>query len=244
MAARTLIIVPAYNEEAALPGVLAELAQVVPEHDVLVVDDGSADRTSAVARSAGVVVATMPFNLGVGGALRTGFRYALRHGYDRAIQLDADGQHDPSLVKTLLDALDEGADLVIGSRFADPQQGVYEVGRTRGGAMRLLRLIVRALSGQRLTDTSSGFRAFNRPTLQLFAHHYPVEYLGDTVEALLLASYAGLSIVEVPTPMRTRAAGVPSNRSFRLVYHYLRLLVTVAITLPIRRAPRLQEPRA
>lgn len=240
---RTLVIVPAYNEQTSLPGVLAELAEVVPQHDVLVVDDGSTDLTTAVARAAGARVATLPFNLGVGGALRTGFRYALRHDYDCAVQLDADGQHDPALAQTLLCALDGGANLVIGSRFSDEEQGMYAVGRTRGGAMWLLRVIVRALSGERLTDTSSGFRAFDRRTLELFARTYPVEYLGDTVEALLLASYAGLAIAEVPTPMRTRAGGVPSNRSARLIYHYLRLLFTVAITVPFRRAGSLEDTR-
>ena len=116
--ANTLIIIPAYNEEDALPAVLVELASRVPQHDVIVVVDGSTDTTASVARAAGVMVAELPFNLGIGGALRTGFRYAERAGYERAVQFDADGQHDPSEIETLLDALDAGADMVVGSRFS------------------------------------------------------------------------------------------------------------------------------
>lgn len=229
MSTRTLLIIPAYNEEAALPDILEEVDRVLPHIDVLVVDDGSRDATSAVARAGGATVATLPFNLGVGGALRTGFRYALRQGYDQAVQLDGDGQHDPAEVPRLLDALERGADLAVGSRFAGDEAS-YRVGHTRGGAMWLLRLLTSGLSGQRLTDASSGFRGFARPTLELFASSYPVDYLGDTVEALLLASYAGLRVVEVPVEMRDRSGGQPSTRSIRLVYHYVRVLLTVMLT--------------
>lgn len=234
MSAPTLIIIPAFNEEEALPAVLDELRATHPDLHILVVDDGSVDATSDIAQRAGVAIATLPFNLGVGGALRTGFRYALRHGYDRAIQLDADGQHDPGEIGSLLEALDGGAELAIGSRFRAAETS-YHVGWTRGSAMWVLRQLVSALSGQSVTDTSSGFRAFSRPTLELFARSYPVEYLGDTVEALLLASYAGLAVVEVPVQMRRRTGGEASTHSLRLAYHYLRLLATVAITAAPRR---------
>ena len=216
---------------------LAELARRVPEHDVLVVDDGSTDATAAVARAAGVPVARLPFNLGIGGALRTGFRYAVERGYERAVQFDADGQHDPGEIATLLAALDAGADMAVGNRFSAtgtappgeraPKPGAYSVGRTRKRAMGLLQVTVGAMTGNRLSDTTSGFRAFAHPVLELFARTYPVDYL-DSVEALLLASRAGLLVVEVPTAMRGRAAGAPSNRNFKLVYHYLRLLVVLA----------------
>lgn len=227
--ARVLIVIPAFNEEDALPAVLDELATVVPQFDVLVVDDGSSDATAAVARSAGVPVAVLPFNLGVGGALRTGIRYAVEHGYDVAVQFDADGQHDPTEIKTLLDALDAGADMVVGSRFGGEQTS-YQVGAVRWGAMSVLRLAVKLLSGRRFTDTSSGFKAFSRPVLRHFAHNYPYEYLSDTVEALLLACYAGFHVVEVPVQMRERAGGVPSTRNLRLLYHFVRLLVVMATT--------------
>ncbi|MGH9264349.1 MAG: glycosyltransferase family 2 protein [Acidimicrobiales bacterium] len=241
---RTLVILPALNEEAALSAVLRELRRTLPDLDVLVVDDGSTDGTAAVARSEGVPVAVLPFNLGVGGALQTGFRYALAHGYERAIQFDADGQHDPTQVPALLAALDHGADLVIGSRFAAPEKGsAYDVGRLRGGAMGILRVAVRLLSGRSFSDTSSGFRAFSAPLLAFYAAEYPNEYLGDTVEALLLACQAGFRVVEVPVSMRVRAAGTPSTQNLRLAYHYLRALLSLLSRAPIRRRERAERAR-
>ena len=242
--ARTLVILPALNEEAALSAVLKELASTLPQLDVLVVDDGSTDGTADVARAEGVAVAVLPFNLGVGGALQTGFRYAVAHGYERAIQFDADGQHDPSQVPALLAALDEGADLVVGSRFAAPEAGLeYDVGRLRGTAMGVLRLAVRLLSGRRFTDTSSGFRAFSAPLLHFYAAEYPNEYLGDTVEALLLACQAGFRVAEVPVSMRVRAAGTPSTQNLKLIYHYLRALLSLLSRTPIRRRERAMRRR-
>ena len=232
MPTRTLVLIPALNEEEALPGVLADLAAHTPELDVLVIDDGSTDGTAAAAQELGVAVATLPFNLGIGGALRTGFRYAIRNGYDRAVQFDGDGQHDAMQIPTLLRALDEGAELVVGSRFTD-RRSTYAVGQVRSRAMALLRLAVRVLGRNAVTDTSSGFRAFSREVLEFFAHTYPAEYM-DSVEALLLACYAGFRVVEVPITMRQRAGGRPSNRSLKLLYHYVRLLVVIVFTVPVR----------
>jgi glycosyltransferase involved in cell wall biosynthesis len=234
VAADTLVIIPAYNEEAALPAVLVGVRARFPKFDIVVVDDGSKDRTSEVARAGGAAVVTLPFNLGVGGALRTGFRFAQRQGYRRAVQLDADGQHDADEVDGLLTALDGGADLVIGSRFATGA-GDYEVGRSRRSAMRLMQQGVRLLSGRTFTDTSSGFRAFGPDALALFADQYPVDFLSDSVEALLAALAAGLNVVEVPVRMNERAGGVPSTKSLKLVYHYLRLLVVMTATAPRKR---------
>lgn len=233
---RTLIIIPAYNEEAALPAVLQELAERAEEHDLLVVDDGSSDHTTDVATRAGATVMTLPFNLGVGGALRAGFRYAVACGYDRSIQFDADGQHDPAEIKKLLHALDEGADMAIGNRFGGDVDE-YGVGAARGGAMAALRVVVRLLTGRRFSDTTSGFRAFNRPVVEMFARELSVEYMGDTVEALLLALAHGFTVVEVPTRMRNRAGGAPSQRNLRLVYRYLRTMLVLACTAS-RRPPR------
>jgi glycosyltransferase involved in cell wall biosynthesis len=235
---RLLVIVPALNEEASLPSVLRELRAWSPAADVLVVDDGSTDATFAVARAEGVTVAPLPFNLGVGGALQTGFRYAVRNRYDRAIQFDADGQHDASQVPALLAALDAGADLVVGSRFssADGSSPSYGVGRMRGGAMRGLRVTVRLLGGRSFSDASSGFRGFSAPMLEFFAHRYPSYYLGDTAEALLLACQAGFDVVEVPVTMRARAGGRPSTRSVKLAFDYLRAIVSMASRTPLRRA--------
>lgn len=229
---RFLVIIPAYNEEHALPAVLDDL-RALEDADVLVVDDGSADRTSDVARDGGALVATLPFNLGIGGALRTGFRYAEREGYRCAVQFDADGQHLADQVQVLRDALDGGANVVIGSRFADSTQR-YSVGRLRGSGMRSLRLLVLLLSGSRLSDTSSGFRCFDRTAISLFAQEYPAEYM-DSVEALLLALQRGLVVREVPVRMLERQGGVPSNRSWKLAYHYVRVLVVLASSVRRRR---------
>ncbi len=239
--ARTLAILPAFNEEVALGQVLSELRQAWPQVDVLVVDDGSTDGTSGVARGQGVAVAALPFNLGIGAALQTGFRYALQHGYGRAIQFDADGQHDPTQIGALLDALDDGADLVIGSRFAAPGAD-YEVSTVRGGAMKILRASIRMLTGQRFTDASSGFRGFSAPMLAFYARHYPTEYM-ESAEALMMACQSGFRIVEVPVSMRVRAGGSPSNRHFKLVYHYFRVLVAIFSRTPLRRRRPAAAPR-
>jgi glycosyltransferase involved in cell wall biosynthesis len=235
---RTLVIIPAFNEEEALPGTLAELRAVEPDLDVVVVSDGSVDRTVEVAQAAGVRVLELPFNLGIGGALRTGFLFAVREGYDAAVQFDGDGQHDPAGIAGLLQGLREGANMVVGSRFA-ASSAHYDVGGTRKGAMVLLRHAVRLVVGKSFTDTSSGFRAFDRPVLEFFSTNYPSEFM-ESVESLILASLQGFDVVEVPVDMRERAAGVPSARRLRLVYHYLRLLLVLGATF--RRRP--VEPAA
>src|SRR5918995_1418440 len=146
---------PALNEEESLPATLKEVREVVDDHDVLVIDDGSTDATADVARRAGAVSAQLPFTLGVGGAVRVGLHYAQRNGYDRAVVIDADGQHDPAGITALLDALDRGADMAVGSRFAAGTTE-YPVGRVRRQAMRFLATIVRALTGQRFSDVTPG----------------------------------------------------------------------------------------
>lgn len=232
---RTIVVIPAYNEEESLPAVLAQLRTQSPELDIVVVDDGSADATAAVARAAGVPCVALPFNLGIGGALRAGYRYAAENGYRRAVQFDADGQHRADQIPLLLAELDRGTDMAIGNRFA---AGGYAVGRGRGMAMGLLRFGVRVLTGRRFSDTSSGFRAVQQPLLGAFATEYPVEYM-DSVETLVAACRAGYEVVEVPALMEERAGGVPSQRPLRLAYHYARLLVALAgsprRTIPNRR---------
>ena len=224
---RVLVIIPAFNEHETLPSTLAELKRTVPDFDVVVIDDGSKDDTADLAEANGVICIRLPFNLGIGGALRTGFRFAVERGYGRAIQFDADGQHDASQISAILAPLAEGADMVIGSRFAGV--GDYHVGRSRGAAMGILRWSIERLAGQKFTDTSSGFRSFDADMLAMFATDYPIEYM-DSAEALVLACRAGFDVREVPVTMRERAGGQASTRSFRLVYHYLRVLVSLANT--------------
>ncbi len=235
---RPLVIVPAFNESATLANVLASLADGPVACDVVVVDDGSTDGTADIARSCGAVVLQLPFNLGIGGALRTGFRYAVEHGYEQALQLDADGQHDVDMIPVLLAGLDD-ADFVVGSRFGGDH--TYEVGTTRRSAMRLLRLTLKALSGRSFTDTSSGFRAFDRGVLELFASDYPVDYM-ESVEALLMVTYAGFRVTEVPIQMHQRAGGEASNHRLRLAYHYVRLFVALLSRASLRN--RVSEPRS
>lgn len=226
---KTLIIIPALNEAASIAAVISEAQEHAPSCDLLVIDDGSTDATAEIAATAGARVVSLPYNMGVGTALRTGFRFAARHNYDVVVQTDADGQHDPRSIPALMEEIDAGADLVIGSRFA-ARDGHYEVERSRGAAMGLLRYSLRALTGKRLSDSTSGFRAFSKPLIQQFSRSYPREFLSDTVEALLMASYEGFDVREVPVRMRYRAGGQPSHRNFKLMYHYVRLLLVMLLT--------------
>lgn len=238
---RGLAIVPAFNEAASIGATLEGLRRAMPSLDVVVIDDGSDDATAEVARAAGATVLHLPYNLGIGGALRTGFRFATRRGYDWAVQVDADGQHDPAELQAIIGPLSTGADLVIGSRFA-VGSGAYEVPRLRKRAMSLLRITLRILLGRSFTDTSSGFRAFSPRCLEHFSRTYPAEYM-ESVEALLMACYSGLHVVEVPVTMHQRDAGVASNRRWRLIYHYLRIYVVLLSSASRRRRPRFQEAR-
>ncbi|MCL2595936.1 MAG: glycosyltransferase family 2 protein [Promicromonosporaceae bacterium] len=228
---RVLIVLPAWNEEAALPGVLAEVAATLPWADLLVVNDGSTDRTSEVARAGDhALVLDLPLNLGVGGAMRAGYKYAARHGYDVALQLDADGQHDPAEVPRLIEALEtESADLVIGARFAGA--GTYRVRGPRKWAMRLLSAVLSRVCGTLLTDTTSGFKASNRRAIELFAREYPAEYLGDTVESLVLVARAGLTVRQVPVTMRKRVAGTPSHNPAKAALFLGRAMLALLIAL-------------
>lgn len=234
---RVLVILPAWNEADGLAAVLSEVRAVLPDADLLVVDDGSTDRTAATARTAGALVARLPYNLGVGGAMRTGFRYALDHGYDAAVQVDADGQHDPRYVPAMLDALD-GADLVVGARFAG--EGEYLVRGPRRWSMRLLSMVLSPMAGTRLTDTTSGFRACDRELIAFFARWYPAEYLGDTVESMVGALRRGYRVRQVPVAMRPRTTGVPSQSSLRAMVYLARtaLVLLLALTRRVPAPPR------
>lgn len=239
-----VVVIPAFDEEQALPSVLSGIHRQLPRMGVIVVDDGSADATCAVARAAGAAVIRLPFNMGIGGALRAGFRHACELGYGAAVQIDADGQHRPDQVPALLAALRDGADMAIGNRFEAAAEGgpAYRVGAVRGAAMAVLRVGVRLLCGQRFRDPTSGFRAVAQPLLGAFAAEYPVEYM-DSAEALVAACRAGYRVVEVPVRMERRAGGSASTGPVRLAYHYARL--AVALLGGSRRAlPRAASGRA
>lgn len=220
-----LVIVPALNEQDAIAGVVAGARRALSAA-VVVVDDGSTDDTGSVARAAGAVVLRHPFNLGVGAAVRTGLRYAVEHGYETVLQLDGDGQHDPEDGSTLVARLEDGnVDIVVGSRF----EFGYQVGHSRRLVMRLLSRIVSRRLGTPVSDTTSGFRAFGSRAVRHFATVYPAEWLSDTVEALLLAADAGLSVAEVPVHMRRRETGTASTNKVKGAFHVARLLLVVAV---------------
>jgi glycosyltransferase involved in cell wall biosynthesis len=233
---RTLIVMPALNEEASVGDVVREVYAKLPGVHCLVVDDGSTDRTISEARNAGALVARLPFNLGVGGAMRVGFKYAMANGYENVVQIDSDGQHDPNGVFKLLDAL-ETVDLAIGARFAG--EGEYTVRGPRRWAMLVLSTVISGLAEVKLTDTTSGFRASGPRAVAMFAEHYPAEYLGDTIESLVIAARGGLAIDQVPVSMRPRAGGVPSHNPWKAAMYLGR--ATMALLVALLR-PRLSPP--
>lgn len=227
-----LIVVPAWNEEQAVGETVREIRTAIPDIPVLVVSDGSTDETVHEARRAGARVLALPFRLGVGGAMRAGFRYAVRHGYDAAVQVDADGQHDPAQVPALLSGL-AGAEVVIGARFCDRDDG-YRVRGPRRWAMAVLSKVLSRLTKTRITDATSGFKATGGQALPLFAEHYPDEYLGDTVESLVIAVRAGCAVRQVPTRMRPRRGGEPSHRPVKSTIYLCRAGLALVLAL-IRR---------
>nr|WP_041760261.1 glycosyltransferase family 2 protein [Pseudonocardia dioxanivorans] len=227
-----LVVLPALNEQESVAKVIGEIRASRPDADVLVVDDGSTDRTAERADAAGALVMRLPFNLGVGGAMRAAYRYAHESGFTSVVQVDADGQHDPREIEHLLAVRD--ADVVIGARFAG--RGSYVVKGPRRWAMRLLSFVLSRIIGVPLTDPTSGFRLVHGRALALFAEHYPEEYLGDTVESLVIAHRAGLSVAQVPVVMRARETGVASTNPVRSAVYLLRVVVAVGLAL-IRRRP-------
>lgn len=240
-AARALIVVPAWNEERNVGDTVREIRAATPDLPVLVVSDGSTDRTAQVAGAAGALVLELPFNLGVGGAMRAGFRYAVRHGFTAAVQVDADGQHDPTEVPALLDKLAD-ADVVIGARFSTGDDG-YRVRGPRKWAMVVLSKILSRLAKTRLTDATSGFKATGGRALPVFAEHYPVEYLGDTIESLVIALRSGCVVTQVPARMRPRRGGAPSHRPIKSMIYLFRAGFALLLAL-IRRwdVPSAAEP--
>jgi len=228
---RVLIIVPAWNEAASIADVVTEIRGELPGTDVLVVDDGSTDDTGRIARDAGAVVVRLPYNLGVGGAMRLGYRYAKANGYDAAVQVDADGQHDPRYVPKLLDGLQD-ASLVIGARFAG--EGDYQTHGPRRWAMTVLSFVLSRMAGHRLTDTTSGFRACDSSLIELFAQWYPVEYLGDTVETTVRVLRLGYQVKQVPVAMRQRFSGTPSKSPVKAMLYLGRAFFTLGLAVTRR----------
>jgi glycosyltransferase involved in cell wall biosynthesis len=240
MSDRMVAVVPAWNEAGAIGGVVDEIRAFDPHIDVVVVDDASTDDTVDVARAHGAKVLALPFNVGIGGAVQTGFRYALEQGYERAVRLDGDGQHDASQLPKLLAPLEAGAaDLVIGSRFVDPG-GTYRPPFARRLGIRVFARLVSLLCRQRVTDTTSGFIALDRAGIELFAAEYPHDY--PEVEATLVALRSGLRLAQVQVEMRERTSGVSSITFLRSLYYIVKVTLALLVA-SLRRYPRLEEVR-
>jgi glycosyltransferase involved in cell wall biosynthesis len=238
---QVLVVVPAFREADCIGAVVSDVHAA--GYRCLVVDDGSPDDTARLAAEAGATVVVLPINLGVGGALRTGFRYARDHCYEVAVQVDADGQHLPDRIPALLDELERlDVDMVIGSRFA--AGGEYPGTSTfRRMNMRLLARVIGRVGGQRLTDPTSGFRAIRRPLLDAVAHDFPHHYLGDTFEVLYVARRRGYRIGEIPITMRARQGGRPSAdllASARAMVRAVTVLLT-GTTFDLPRRPEHQR---
>jgi glycosyltransferase involved in cell wall biosynthesis len=235
-ALRRVAVVPAYNEEGSIGGVIDELRAVDPELEIIVIDDGSADGTVEVAAARGVRVLKLPFNLGIGGAVQAGYRLAHEEGFELALRVDGDGQHDASQFSVLAGPVLGGhADIAVGSRFIAAKG--YRSSRSRRFAIRILSWTVTLIVGGRVTDPTSGFQVTNRRAISLFAAYYPHDY--PEVEATVLAAKAGLRRAEVPVQMRERSAGRSSIGAVRSVYYMVKVMLALLVSV-FRRAPELE----
>ena len=226
-----LVVVPAFNEEAVLARTINALLLEVPIDQILVVNDGSEDRTSQIVLDLGINQLELPFNLGVGAAMRAGFQYAKENGIQKVIQFDADLQHQPKYIKEIVLKLNE-LDVVVGSRFAEKSD--YKVSFVRRLAMGLLKDSVTRHIGKKMTDVTSGFRGANKNAIDVFADFYPSEYLADTVESLILAHDKGLTIGEIPVTMQERQGGIPSQNVFRSTLYLFRSILVIIATLTVK----------
>jgi glycosyltransferase involved in cell wall biosynthesis len=233
-AGRLVVIIPAYNEEASLGRVVSNVREAAPWADVVVVNDGSADRTAPVAGAAGARVITLPFNLGIGAAMQTGFLFAEEQGYEYAVQVDGDGQHDPREIPDILRPVVGGeADVVAGARYIE-DRGYLTPWLRRFGIV-LLASAISLITRRRVTDPTSGFRAFNRRAICFCARHYPSDY--PEPESVVLFRQARLRMIEVPVTMNPRFGGQSSITPFRSFYYMVKVFLAILIGL-LREVPR------
>ena len=233
---KNLAIVPAYNEAESLAFTLDDLRRQAPEFDVVVIDDGSTDETAAVARSCGVPVLRHPFNLGIGGAVQSGYQFAFDRGYDVAVQVDGDGQHSAAALGPMLAALEREPEvnMVTGSRFLDDEAEGFRSTRSRRIGIRLFASVLSVVTGRRVTDPTSGLRMCDRAGIALFARDYPHDF--PEVEAVLMIHHHQLTAIEVPVLMRDRRGGVSSIRSTASAYYMIKVLLALFVGL-LRRRP-------
>jgi glycosyltransferase involved in cell wall biosynthesis len=237
---KRIAIVPAFNEEATVGSVIDEIHALDPGFEVVVVDDGSSDRTAAVAAEHGAHVLKLPFNLGIGGAMQTGYRYAWENGFDLAVQIDGDGQHDPTELLQLVEPVLEGrVDMAVGTRFAGKES--YRPPLLRRLAIGFFARTISLLVRQRVTDTTSGFRAVNRRGIALFARDYPHDY--PEVEATVMVVKHRLQLCEVAVHMRERRAGRSSIGALSSIYYMIKVLLAVFVAMFRRYAVPTEEDR-
>jgi hypothetical protein len=220
----TLVIIPAYNEAGSIASVIEGIRASMPQAEIAVMDDGSTDATARLAKQAGTMLLQLPFNLGIGAAVQTGYRFAAREGYGLVARLDGDGQHDPAQLPGLLEPIRAGgADVTVGSRYL--HGGGFTASHTRRWGVSLFAALVTRLTGQRFTDVTSGFQAANAQAAAFLAEHCPSDY--PEIEGLVLLCRAGFRVVEVPVTMRARTAGHSSIRAWRTLYYVIKVLLAV-----------------
>ncbi|MCR4754310.1 MAG: glycosyltransferase family 2 protein [Lachnospiraceae bacterium] len=223
---KTLIIIPAYNEQNTLDSLINDIKTKCPNVDYVVINDCSSDDTKKVLSNIGATYVSAPVNLGIGGAVQTGYMYAAKNGYDIAIQVDGDGQHDVTFVKDMVDIINKGeADVVIGSRFIE-KEGFQSSGARRMG-IHFLSGLIHLMSGTKVKDVTSGFRAVNRRYIEVFADSYPDDY--PEPEVIVISALMGARIKEIPVVMRERTDGVSSINMKKSVYYMIK--VSIAIIL-------------
>ncbi|MCM3041036.1 glycosyltransferase family 2 protein [Paenibacillus motobuensis] len=222
---KTLVIIPAYNEEGSIAKVIKDIQQHAPSVDIIVINDGSSDRTEIVAIEAGARVLTLPYNVGIGGGMQTGYIYAQRMGYDIAVQMDADGQHPAAELPKLIE-LAKTYDLVIGSRYVEATD--YRSPLLRRTGILFFSALVSLVTRQRFTDTTSGFRAAGRKVIDLYADYYPMDY--PEVESIVYLKRKGCNITEVSTEMHERQAGKSSITPLKSVYYMIKVTLAVLMS--------------
>ena len=223
---KTLVIIPAYNEEGAIVETIHNLKKECPEADYVIVNDCSKDRTLEICRKNNFNVLNLPVNLGIGGAVQTGYRYAYDNDYDVAIQMDADGQHDPQYISQLVAKIEEGNDFVIGSRFLEKEGFQSTLIRRMG--INLYAGIIKLLTKKKITDTTSGYRAAGKKIIALFARNYPVDYPEPETNAFIAKN--NFKIVEIPMKMKQRDSGVSSITPIKSIYYAVKVGLAVMLS--------------
>lgn len=223
---KCLIIIPAYNEAANIEKVINNIVQNYPQYDYVIINDGSTDKTEEVCANAGYQVLNLPINMGIGGAVQTGYRYAKKNNYDVAVQIDGDGQHDVAFLEDMLKLLETGeADVVIGSRFV--QKEGFQSSQIRRVGIRFLSILARILTGVQVRDITSGYRVVNRRFIEIYANDYPADY--PEPEAMIIAAVHGGIIKEYPVVMRERENGTSSITFKKSVYYMIKVTLAMLV---------------